>query len=112
LHIYLLPINKVEIEVTAPCIDDFSYKEFRLIEKYLNLDNVYAALGVPAAVGNFSVMSWPVNAAFGKTNDYYINMLSELQYLLASQIDMLIYQGNLDSACNTARTKRWTSNMV
>jgi cathepsin A (carboxypeptidase C) len=37
--------------------------------------------------------------------------MPELQYLLASQIDVLIYQGNLDLACNTAGAKRWTANM-
>ena len=34
-----------------------------------------------------------------------------MQYLLANQIDILIYQGNLDLACNTAGAKRWTANM-
>lgn len=27
------------------------------------------------------------------------------------QIDVLIYQGNLDLACNTAGAKRWTANL-
>ena len=40
-----------------------------------------------------------------------INMLAELEYLLASQVDVLIYQGKLDLACNTAGAYRWTNNM-
>jgi len=40
-----------------------------------------------------------------------ISLIPQIQYLLASQIDILIYQGNLDLACNTAGAKRWTSNM-
>lgn len=30
---------------------------------------------------------------------------------MANQIDVLVYQGNLDLACNTAGAKRWTANM-
>jgi cathepsin A (carboxypeptidase C) len=41
-----------------------------------------------------------------------ISLIPEVQYLLANQIDILIYQGNLDLACNTAGAKRWTSNMA
>lgn len=50
--------------------------------------------------------------AFQATNDLEISLMPELTYLLANQIDVLIYQGNLDLACNTAGAKRWTSNMA
>jgi cathepsin A (carboxypeptidase C) len=100
-------------QVTAPCdIEDLCYPEGDLIEKYLNLDSTYAALQVPKAVGNYSIISRRVSEAFEQTKDLGINMLPELQYLLASQIDVLVYQGNLDLACNTAGAKRWTSNMA
>ena len=46
------------------------------------------------------------------TDDLSITLVPEVQYLLAHQIDMLIYQGNLDLACNTAGAKRWTANMA
>lgn len=32
-------------------------------------------------------------------------------YLLSSGIDVLVYQGMLDLACNTAGNLRWTNNM-
>jgi cathepsin A (carboxypeptidase C) len=41
-----------------------------------------------------------------------ISLIPQIQYLLSSQIDILIYQGNLDLACNTAGAKRWTANMA
>jgi cathepsin A (carboxypeptidase C) len=39
-------------------------------------------------------------------------MMPELQYLLASKIDVVIYQGDLDLTCNTAGAKSWTANMA
>lgn len=83
-----------------------------MIQKYLNLPSSFTALGVPHSVANFSVGSDAVARAFELTNDLAISMQPEVQYLLANQIDILIYQGNLDLACNTAGTKRWTSNMA
>lgn len=60
---------------------------------------------------NFTIASNAVGIAFQQTNDLAITMKPEIQYLLASQIDVLIYQGNLDLACNTAGAKRWTADM-
>ncbi len=53
-----------------------------------------------------------VNHAFDLTNDIAISMRPQITYLLSNQIDILIYSGNLDLACNTAGAKRWTSNMA
>jgi cathepsin A (carboxypeptidase C) len=78
----------------------------------LNLDSSFAALGVPPAVKKFVVSSDGISTAFDLTNDPGITMKPEVQYLLANQIDVLIYQGNLDLACNTAGAKRWTANMA
>jgi cathepsin A (carboxypeptidase C) len=100
-------------DITAPCdIDDFCYANTGLIQDYLNLPDVFSALGVPSAVKKFLVGGPDVSEAFEKTNDLAISLIPEVQYLLASQIDILIYQGNLDLACNTAGAKRWTSNMA
>lgn len=63
-------------------------------------------------VKKFEVGSDAVQKAFELTDDLQINLLPEVQYLLAQQIDILIYQGNLDLACNTAGAKRWTANMA
>jgi cathepsin A (carboxypeptidase C) len=98
--------------VTAPCdIDDFCYANTGLIQEYLNLNSSFAALSIPKQVKKFEVGSDAVSAAFQLTNDIGISMIPQVQYLLASQIDILIYQGNLDLACNTAGAKRWTANM-
>jgi cathepsin A (carboxypeptidase C) len=68
------------------------------------------ALSLPPAIKNYSIVSPEVALAFSLTSDLGISMKPQLQYLLANQIDVLIYQGNLDLACNTASAKRWTSN--
>ena len=99
--------------VTIPCdIDEFCYANTGLIEDYLNLPSSFNALGVPSSVHNFSSGSDAVSGAFMLTNDFEISLIPEVQHLLANQIDILIYQGNLDLACNTAGAKRWTSNMA
>lgn len=99
-------------DITAPCdIDDLCYANSLLVEKYLNLPSSFGALNPPSQIKKFKLMSNATATAFQLTNDIQISMKPQLQYLLASQIDILIYQGNLDLACNTAGAKRWTANM-
>ena len=108
----LNPAADPDIQVTAPCdIDDFCYANTALIEEYLNLDSSFAALSPPKVIKKFSVASYAVADAFELTNDLEISLMPQLEYILANQVDVLIYQGNLDLACNTAGAKRWTSNM-
>jgi cathepsin A (carboxypeptidase C) len=98
--------------VTAPCeIDLFCYPSTPMIAKYLNLKSSFDALGVPSAIQNYSLQSPGVARAFELSVDEGISTAPQLQYLLANQIDILIYQGNLDLACNTAGAKRWTSKL-
>jgi cathepsin A (carboxypeptidase C) len=82
-----------------------------MIQNYLNLESSFDALGVPSAIQNYSIYSPAVEAAFDLTIDLGISTVPQVQYLLANQVDILLYQGNLDLACNTAGTKRWTSNL-
>ncbi|KUJ12149.1 serine carboxypeptidase [Mollisia scopiformis] len=99
-------------DITAPCdLDEFCYPETELVQDYLNLESSFNALGVPKNVRKFEVGSHAVEEAFQLTEDLEITMKPQLEYLLANQIDVLIYQGNLDLACNTAGAKRWTANM-
>jgi cathepsin A (carboxypeptidase C) len=81
-----------------------------MIEDYLNLPTSFAALGISSSFGNYSVGSEEVEHAFELTSDIGINMLPQVLYILENQIDVLIYEGNLDLACNTAGAKRWTAN--
>ena len=81
-----------------------------MIEKYLNLESSFSALGVPSAFHNYSVISPKVEQAFDRTVDVQISTEPQIRYILANQIDVLIYQGNLDLACNTAGAKRWSAN--
>lgn len=99
--------------VTAPCdIDQFCYANTKLLQDYLNLESTFTALNIPKEVKEFTAGSEAVEAAFFLTNDFGISLIPQIQYLLASQIDVLIYQGNLDLACNTAGAKRWTANLA
>lgn len=82
-----------------------------MIGKYLNLESSFAALGVPTAVQNYSTISRAVEFAFSKTVDVQITTGQQIIYLLKHQIDVLLYQGNLDLACNTAGAKRFTANL-
>jgi cathepsin A (carboxypeptidase C) len=100
------------ILVTAPCdMDDLCYINSLWIEEYLNTNSVFVALGVPPEIKNYSISSIAVQDAFVLTEDLEISMMPQLEYVLANQIDVLIYQGNLDLACNTAGAKRWTAKM-
>jgi cathepsin A (carboxypeptidase C) len=108
----LNPATNPDVQVTAPCdIDDFCYANTALIEEYLNLNSSFAALNPPKVIKKFSVASYAVADAFEITNDLEISLMPQLEYILANQVDVLIYQGNLDLACNTAGAKRWTANM-
>jgi cathepsin A (carboxypeptidase C) len=97
--------------VTAPCdIDELCYAEAEMITKYLNLESSFQALGVPAAIKKYSPMSSEIERAFLRTVDIQISTEPQVHYLLSNQVDVLIYQGNLDLVCNTAGAQRWASN--
>jgi cathepsin A (carboxypeptidase C) len=92
-------------------LDDFCYPETLLIQDYLNTSRIFKALVVPSAIGNFSIASWKVAHAFQSTNDLAISTQPQVLYLLENGVDTLLYQGNLDLACNTAGNIRWAENM-
>ena len=92
-------------------LDDLCYVQSALIQLYLNTSTVFEALNVPKEVKEYRMFSAAINEAFELAGDVSITMKPELEFLLAKQIDVLIYQGNLDLACNTAGAKRWTANM-
>ncbi|KAK2668727.1 Peptidase S10, serine carboxypeptidase [Fusarium oxysporum f. sp. vasinfectum] len=105
--------NRNRFDITRPCEsgDDLCYKEAGLIEKYLNTPKVFDALGVPSAVTNYSIYAMDVEVAFSLGYDQEISTQSQILYLLDHDIDVLMYQGNLDLACNTAGNLRWSNSM-
>lgn len=60
---------------------------------------------------NFSIEAKPVASAFESGNDLYTSVVDEIQFTLENGVDVLIYNGNLDLACNTAGNLRWTSSL-
>jgi cathepsin A (carboxypeptidase C) len=81
-----------------------------MITNYLNLESSFRALGVPSAIKEYSTISPEIERAFFRTVDIQISTEPQVHYLLSNQVDVLIYQGNLDLVCNTAGAKRWASN--
>lgn len=99
-------------DITQPCVvDDFCYVEVERIEQYLNQPHVHAALGVPAGFGRYHIASDAVSAAFSLTADVSTTTEPEVLFLLHSGVHILLYQGNLDLACNTAGNLKWASAM-
>lgn len=100
-------------DITTPCVagGELCYAEIARIDEYLNLPWVFEALGVPKAVGNYSVYSEAISLAFDMTTDAALSTQPQVLYLLESGIDVLFYQGNLDLACNTAGNLNWANSM-
>ncbi|KAL1892602.1 hypothetical protein Sste5346_006887 [Sporothrix stenoceras] len=99
-------------DITAPCtVDEFCYPQAAAIQTYLNQKNVKEALGVPPSIDRYNVSSDAVAMAFELSADRGISTEPQVLYLLKSGIDFLVYQGNLDLACNTAGNLKWANNM-
>ncbi|OAA67919.1 Peptidase S10, serine carboxypeptidase [Niveomyces insectorum RCEF 264] len=99
-------------DITIPCeVDDFCYPQAEAIQTYLNQKHVMAALGVPPSVERYNISSDAVALAFALSADEGISTEPQVLYLLQSGIDVLVYQGNLDLACNTAGNLKWANHM-
>lgn len=81
------------------------------IQDYINLPSVWSALEVPKEIRNFSIVSWAIQDVFEEGNDLYVHMMDEIKYALGHGVDVLIYNGNLDLACNSAGNLRWTTSL-
>ncbi len=105
--------DRNRFDITQPCEtkDEFCYVEIPKIEKYLNLPWVWEVLGVPKAVGNYTLYSENIESAFLLNNDKGVSTEPQVLYLLENGVDVLFYQGNLDIACNTAGNLQWASSM-
>ena len=90
-------------DITIPCeLDGFCYPLVAKIQQYLNQQEVWEALGVPKTLGQYNVSSSEVEFAFALAGDEGLTTEPQVLYLLESGVDVLIYQGMLDLACNTA----------
>lgn len=99
-------------DITAPCVlPSICYPSAAFLSLYLNSTAVRAALHIPAHI-EFKMFSSPVATAFALTNDLGVSMEPQVGYILEKQVDVLIYQGNLDLACNTAGNLRWANSFM
>ncbi|RJE18544.1 Carboxypeptidase Y [Aspergillus sclerotialis] len=96
----------------TPCVvDEQCYIQSTLIEQYLNLPVIWAALRVPSPMKEYKISSQSVAEAFNKTSDEMIPSDKHITFLLENNVHFLAYQGNLDLACNTAGNLRWAHSL-
>ncbi|KAI9731326.1 MAG: hypothetical protein M1834_005229 [Cirrosporium novae-zelandiae] len=99
-------------DITRTCeVDGVCYSGAIMVQEYMNLPWVQKALDVPGFISNFSICSDSTVAAFDIGNDLYVNTMDQVKYTLEHGADVLIYNGNLDLACNTAGNLRWTNSL-
>ncbi|KXH29281.1 serine carboxypeptidase [Colletotrichum simmondsii] len=100
-------------DITRPCeTENICYGAGDGIEKYIKTERVLAALEVPEAVGkNFSLISMDVNERFELAGDVFLSTEKDVKYILENGVDVLVYNGDLDLACNTAGNVRWTNKL-
>lgn len=104
-------IKLTRLLVTRVCeIEHLCYAATLDVQRYINEPATRRALQVPEGV-NFSIEAKPVSSAFESGNDLYTSVVEEIQFTLENGVDVLIYNGNLDLACNTAGNLRWTSSL-
>ncbi|CAG8107756.1 unnamed protein product [Penicillium salamii] len=99
-------------DITAPCeIDELCYRKADYIGQYLNSPSVWNALSPPDEVKEFKLESSAVVGAFDTTPESMASSSDTVVFLLSRGIHFLVYQGNLDLACNTAGTLRWADSL-
>ncbi|EXJ90487.1 hypothetical protein A1O1_03590 [Capronia coronata CBS 617.96] len=97
-------------DITRKCeVEHLCYDGAVEVETYLNQPHILESLGIPDVLGNFSIESPQIVDNFKKGNDLYANTMEQVKYTLENGVDVLIYNGNLDLACNTAGNLRWTN---
>lgn len=96
------------VAVTAPCeVDLMCYIESIRIQQYLNSKVVWDVLSPPKQVKKYEIAAESVTIAFAQGSDGMTSTSSLVEFLLANQVHIMNYQGNLDLACNTAGNLRW-----
>jgi len=96
------------VTVTAPCeIEEVCYIEADRIQHYLNSKVIWDAISPPKQIKKYELVSESVVLSFGQVSDEMTSTSSLVESLLANQVHVMNYQGNLDLACNTAGNMRW-----
>ncbi|KAK7424042.1 hypothetical protein QQX98_000652 [Neonectria punicea] len=99
-------------DITRTCeVDQYCYSGVLTIEEYANTPHVREALNVPRGLKNFTVLNMDIHELFSDGNDLFVNTATEVKYVLQAGVDVLVYNGNLDLACNTAGNLRWTEGL-
>ncbi|KAK7227605.1 hypothetical protein V2G26_015608 [Clonostachys chloroleuca] len=99
-------------DVTRTCeVEQLCYTAVLDIERYMNTNVVRQTLKIPKDIGNFTILNNDIHEGFWKGNDLFVSTVKEVKYVLEAGIDVLVYNGNLDLACNTAGNLRWAEKL-
>ncbi|KAF3491037.1 carboxypeptidase Y [Arthroderma uncinatum] len=99
-------------KVTIPCeVDDICYIQADRLQNYLNTKLIWDALAPPEAIKKYKYASKFVEDTFGLTSDGMTPSTGQVEYLLANEVHVMNYQGNLDLACNTAGNLKWAHSL-
>jgi cathepsin A (carboxypeptidase C) len=76
------------------------------------MDWVWDAMEIPREhVKNYTCVDMNINGRFEKGIDMPRNMVPQVKFVLEAGVDVLVYNGNYDLACNTWGNLRWTAGM-
>ncbi|KAJ7596544.1 serine carboxypeptidase [Mycena floridula] len=104
-----LGLNPYDIrEKCTFTMDSLCYPLLKHTTSYLNTEKIKKMIGVDPAAGKFRLASIPVNAAFESNMDGLRPTALHVAALLERGIQVLIYVGNFDLACNWVGNQRWT----
>lgn len=94
-------------------IDVLCYGVTTNIAAFLNAEDVRQLIGAPpvSQTGNYSVTSWRVNEDFARSGDGLIDNKPYVAGLLERGIDVLVYAGELDAACQWLGNLNWVQNL-
>eukprot|EP00636_Phaeomonas_parva_P006222 CAMPEP_0118859850 /NCGR_PEP_ID=MMETSP1163-20130328/5917_1 /TAXON_ID=124430 /ORGANISM="Phaeomonas parva, Strain CCMP2877" /LENGTH=469 /DNA_ID=CAMNT_0006793485 /DNA_START=79 /DNA_END=1488 /DNA_ORIENTATION=+ len=92
-------------DITKPCKGDLCY-DFSYVDTFLNKDEIKTALHVADEASEWKSCNMKVNTDFKL--DWMKNFDGAVAKVLAEEIPVLIYAGDLDYICNWMGNKAWT----
>lgn len=93
-------------DIRKPCVGQLCY-DFSAVEKYLNLPDTRAALGV----GDIKWQSCSTDVYMDFLGDFMRKYDEKLLPLLADGLRVLIYAGDQDLICNWLGNQRWVDEL-
>lgn len=96
-------------DVTKPCIGSLCY-DFTAVTNYFNRLDVFAAWNTMPK-NSWETCDGTVYNRIVK-GDWFVSQRKVIPFLLQNQIEVLVYNGNLDFICNFIGSESWVRTMV